>query len=29
MMPAFHDFEGKEIVDQSFAPVGRYSTPVD
>jgi NAD(P)-dependent dehydrogenase (short-subunit alcohol dehydrogenase family) len=27
MMPAFHDFAGKEIVDQSVGPVGRYSTP--
>ena len=27
MMPAFQDFAGKEIVDQSVGPVGRYSTP--
>ena len=27
MMPAFHDFAGKDIVDQSVGPVGRYSTP--
>ena len=27
MMPAFHDFAGKELVDQSVGPVGRYSTP--
>jgi len=26
MMPAFQDFAGKEIVDQSIGPVGRYST---
>jgi NAD(P)-dependent dehydrogenase (short-subunit alcohol dehydrogenase family) len=27
MMPAFQDFAGKETVDQSIGPVGRYSTP--
>ena len=27
MMPAFQDFAGKETVDQSTGPVGRYSTP--
>jgi NAD(P)-dependent dehydrogenase (short-subunit alcohol dehydrogenase family) len=27
MMPAFQDFAGKELVDQSVGPVGRYSTP--
>jgi len=27
MMPAFQDFAGKEIVDESIGPVGRYSTP--
>lgn len=27
MMPAFQDFAGKEVVDQSVGPVGRYSTP--
>lgn len=27
MMPAFQDFAGKDIVDQSVGPVGRYSTP--
>jgi len=27
MMPAFQDFAGKEVVDQSIGPVGRYSTP--
>jgi NAD(P)-dependent dehydrogenase (short-subunit alcohol dehydrogenase family) len=26
MMPAFQDFAGKEVVDQSVGPVGRYST---
>jgi NAD(P)-dependent dehydrogenase (short-subunit alcohol dehydrogenase family) len=26
MMPAFHDFATKEIVDQAVGPVGRYST---
>ncbi|BCO35906.1 3-alpha-hydroxysteroid dehydrogenase [Mycobacterium heckeshornense] len=27
MMPAFQDFAGKEVVDQSVGPIGRYSTP--
>jgi NAD(P)-dependent dehydrogenase (short-subunit alcohol dehydrogenase family) len=27
MMPAFQDFAGKDLVDQSVGPVGRYSTP--
>jgi NAD(P)-dependent dehydrogenase (short-subunit alcohol dehydrogenase family) len=27
MMPAFQDFAGKEVVDQSIGPVGRYATP--
>ena len=27
MMPAFQDFAGKDVVDQSIGPVGRYSTP--
>lgn len=27
MMPAFQDFAGKEIVDQSVGPIRRYSTP--
>lgn len=26
MMPAFQDFAGKETIDQSVGPVGRYST---
>jgi NAD(P)-dependent dehydrogenase (short-subunit alcohol dehydrogenase family) len=27
MMPAFHDFATKEVVDQAIGPIGRYSTP--
>ncbi|WIM89734.1 SDR family oxidoreductase [Candidatus Mycobacterium wuenschmannii] len=27
MMPAFQDFAGKELIDQSVGPVGRYSAP--
>jgi NAD(P)-dependent dehydrogenase (short-subunit alcohol dehydrogenase family) len=26
MMPAFHDFATKELVDQSIGPIGRYAT---
>ncbi len=25
MMPAFHDFAGKEVVDQAVGPIGRYA----
>jgi len=27
MMPAFQDFAGKDVIDQSVGPIGRYSTP--
>ena len=29
MMPAFHDFATKEVVDQALGPIGRYSTPAE
>lgn len=27
MMPAFHDFATKEVVDQAMGPIGRYAQP--
>ena len=27
MMPAFHDFATKEVVDQAIGPIGRYARP--
>jgi NAD(P)-dependent dehydrogenase (short-subunit alcohol dehydrogenase family) len=27
MMPAFHDYATKEVVDQAIGPIGRYATP--
>jgi NAD(P)-dependent dehydrogenase (short-subunit alcohol dehydrogenase family) len=27
MMPAFHDFATKEVIDQAIGPVGRYAQP--
>lgn len=29
MMPAFHEFATKEVVDQAMGPVGRYAQPVE